>query len=58
MTRESLKRIANLTNGQLHTVPPEGSFRFCDGQRTLDQVLEGLLKHQSHQVGALTAALA
>lgn len=57
-TRESLKRIATLTDGQLQTIPPDGSFRFCDGQRTLDQVLEGLLKHQSHQVGALTAALA
>lgn len=57
-TRESLKRIASLTDSQLQMIPPEGSFRFCDGQRTLDQVLESLLKHQSHQVGALTAALA
>jgi hypothetical protein len=57
-TRERLKRIATLTDSQLHTIPPDGSFRFCDGQRTLDQVLEGLLKHQSHQVGALAAALA
>ena len=57
-TRESLKRIATLTDSQLATVPPDGSFRFADGQRTLEQVLEGVLKHQSHQVAALTTALA
>lgn len=34
-TRETLARIATLTDGQLETIPLEGSFRFCDGQRTL-----------------------
>ncbi|MDQ6732481.1 MAG: hypothetical protein M3022_19885 [Actinomycetota bacterium] len=57
-TRESLKRLAALTDSQLHTIPPDSSSRFCDGQRTLDLVLESLLKHQSHQVGAPPAALA
>lgn len=56
-TRATLTRIALLTDPQLQTVPPDGSFRFCDGQRTLDQVLASLLKHQSHQVEALNAAL-
>ncbi len=57
-TRETLTRITLLTDAQLQTIPPEGSFRFCDGQRTLDQVLASLLNHQKHQVGALAAALA
>jgi hypothetical protein len=57
-TRESLERIATLTDSQLQTIPPDGSFRFSDGQRTLDQVLTSLLKHQSHQIEAVTAPLA
>jgi hypothetical protein len=56
-TRDSLGRIAELTDRQLDAVPPTGSFRFCDGQRTLEQVLASLLKHQGHQVDALTAAI-
>ena len=55
--RESLSRIAELTDRQLDAVPPKDSFRFCDGQRTLEQVLTGLLTHQDHQVRALKAAL-
>jgi hypothetical protein len=54
--RKSLSGIAELTDRQLDTVPPKDSFRFCDGQRTLDQVLTALLKHQDHQVRALQAA--
>ncbi|MBV8713036.1 MAG: hypothetical protein JOY56_14705 [Solirubrobacterales bacterium] len=42
---------------QLDRVPAKDSFRFCDGERTLEQVLLGLLKHQDHQVQALRAAL-
>jgi hypothetical protein len=57
-TRDSLGAIAKLTDRQLDTIPPKGSFRFCDGQRTLEQVLASLLKHQRHQVDALTAAIA
>ena len=32
--------------------------RFCDGQRALEQVVTSLIKHQSHQVDAVKAALA
>ena len=56
--RQDLAGIARLTDPQLDAIPPKDSFRFCDGQRTLEQVLAGLLKHQGHQVQALKAALA
>ena len=55
--RDQLEQIAQLTDRQLDAVPPEDSFRFCDGQRTLEQVLAGLVKHQDRQVQTLTAAL-
>jgi hypothetical protein len=55
-TREALKLVGELTDARLATVPPDGSFRFCDGKRTLDGVLTSLLKHQAHQVAALAAA--
>jgi hypothetical protein len=56
--REDLAPIARLTDLQLDDIPPKGSFRFCDGQRTLEQVLAGLLQHQDRQVQTLEAALA
>jgi hypothetical protein len=56
--RHELAQIRELTDAQLDAVPPSGSFRFCDGQRTLAQVLVGLLKHQARQVDAVKAALA
>jgi hypothetical protein len=52
-SRDTLGQIAELTDSQLDQVPPKDSFRFCDGQRTLEQVLAGLLKHQAHQLEAL-----
>jgi hypothetical protein len=55
-SRDTLGRIAELTDSQLDAIPPKDSFRFCDGQRTLEQVLASLLKHQTHQLDALTAA--
>ena len=55
--RADLGRIDRLTDEQLDSVPPKDSFRFCDGERTLEQVLSGLLKHQGRQVQALQAAL-
>jgi hypothetical protein len=55
--RENLSGIAELTDRQLDTIPPKDSFRFCDGQRTLEQGLTGLLTHQDHQVRALQSAL-
>lgn len=54
--RDALAQIAELTEGQLDAIPPKDSFRFCDGQRTLEQVLAGLLKHQAHQLEALCTA--
>jgi hypothetical protein len=54
-SRDTLARVAVLTDGQLDTIPPKDSFRFCDGQRTLEQVLASLLRHQSHQLDALKA---
>ena len=55
-SREALGRIAALTDHQLDAIPPKDSFRFCDGQRTLEQVLASLLKHQRHQVDVLKGA--
>lgn len=55
--RDALSVLAELTDEQLDTVPPADSFRFCDGQRTLEQVVTRLLKHQGHQVDAATAAV-
>jgi hypothetical protein len=57
-SQAALQRIAELTDNQLDAVPPDGSFRFCDGQRTLEQVLTSLLKHQQHQVAAIAASTA
>jgi hypothetical protein len=54
--RGALGAIAELTDSQLDAIPPKDSFRFCDGQRTVEQVLAALLKHQRHQVDALKAA--
>jgi hypothetical protein len=55
--RDRLAVITRLTDEQLDAVPPKESFRLCDGKRTLEQVLAGLLKHQAHQVQAVKAAL-
>ncbi len=46
-----------MTDSQLDAIPPKDSFRFCDGQRSLEQVLASLLKHQAHQFDALKAAI-
>lgn len=53
----TLGQIAELTDSQLDAIPPKDSFRFCDGQRTLEQVLASLVKHQEHQVDALKSAI-
>ena len=55
-SRNALDRVRALTDHQLDAIPPKGSFRFCDGQRTLEQVIAGVLKHQRHQLDALKAA--
>jgi hypothetical protein len=56
--RGSLSLLADLTDDRLDTVPPAGSFKFCDGQRTMEQVIAGLLNHQAHHVDAVKAAVA
>jgi hypothetical protein len=53
----TLARLADLTDEQLDSIPHAGSFRFGDGQRTLEQVIARVLNHQSHHVDALHAAL-
>ena len=55
--RAALGALANLTDRQLDTVPPASEMKFCDGQRTLEQVVTNLLNHQSHQLDALNAAI-
>jgi hypothetical protein len=54
--RDALGLLGELTDAQLDSVPPAGDMKFCDGQRTLDQVVASLLNHQSHQLDALRAA--
>jgi hypothetical protein len=56
--REAMRVLAELTDEQLDTVPPASDMKFCDGQRTLEQIVTNLLKHQSHQLDALKGALA
>ena len=55
-SRDTLGQVAGLTDSQLDAIPPKDTFRFCDGQRTFEQVLASLLKHQRHQVDALVDA--
>jgi hypothetical protein len=54
--RETLDQVAKLTDRELDAIPPKDRFRFCDGQRTLEQVLVSLLKHQRHQIDTLADA--
>jgi hypothetical protein len=55
--RAALRRLADLTDEQLDAVPPASEMRFCDGKRTLDEILTSLLKHQQHQLEAVKTAL-
>jgi hypothetical protein len=52
----SLAQVADLTDDQLDAVPAEGSFRFCDGKRTFEEVLRALLKHQARQLDTIRSA--
>jgi hypothetical protein len=56
-TRVALTAIEELTDTQLDAIPSKDSFRFCDGQRTLERVLAGLLTHQDRQLETLRAAV-
>jgi DinB family protein len=51
--RVELGRIAELDSDELDSIPPAGSFRFSDGNRTVEQVIDAVLTHQGHQVEAL-----
>jgi hypothetical protein len=55
--RDALSLLTDLPDEQLDTAPATGSFRFCDGQRTLEQVVTSLLNHQGHQIDAMKAAV-
>lgn len=55
--RDALATIGQLSDEQMDSVPTAGEMRFADGERTLEQIVANLLKHQRHQVAALTAAL-
>jgi hypothetical protein len=55
--RDAVATIAQLSDEQLDLVPPAGEMKFADGERTLEQIVTSLLKHQRHQVAALAAAL-
>jgi hypothetical protein len=54
---DALATIGQLSDKQLDSIPPAGEMKFADGQRTLEQIVASLLKHQRHQVTALTAEL-
>ena len=56
--RARLTRLAELSDERLAAVPPAGDIRFADGERTLEQIVAGLLNHQRHQCEALAVALA
>jgi hypothetical protein len=51
--RTDLARIVELDDRRLDSIPPDGAFRFCDGRRSLEEVLTAVLNHQGHQVEAL-----
>jgi hypothetical protein len=58
VAKGALALLADLSDEQLDLVPSAGDMRFCDGQRTLEQVATSLLKHQRHQIEAVKAAVA
>jgi hypothetical protein len=55
--RHALASLARLTDEQLDVVPAASEMKLCDGRRTLEQILSGLLRHQRHQIDAVKAAV-
>jgi hypothetical protein len=55
--RDGLAAIGRLSDEELDLVPPASEMKFVDGQRTVEQIVASLLKHQRHQIAALTSAL-
>jgi hypothetical protein len=54
---KAIARLGGLTDEQLDVIPPASDLRFVDGQRTLEQILTAMLKHQAHQVEAISEAV-
>jgi hypothetical protein len=55
--REAIAAIGQLTDEDLDSVPSRGEMRFVDGERTLEEIVASMLKHQRHQIDALAAGL-
>jgi hypothetical protein len=55
--RKMLARLGGLTHQHLDGIPAASNLRFVDGQRTLEQILTAMLKHQAHQVEAISEAV-
>ena len=49
--------LGGLTEQQLDAIPRASDLRFVDGTRTLEQILTAMLKHQAHQVEAISQAV-
>ena len=49
--------LSGLAGVDLARVPPAGTFRFCDGERTLEDVILRVLGHQRHHVAAVSSEL-
>jgi demethylmenaquinone methyltransferase/2-methoxy-6-polyprenyl-1,4-benzoquinol methylase len=56
--QDALALLAELSDEQLDGVPAASEMKFCDGRRTLEQILSSLFKHQRHGVDAVKAAVA
>jgi hypothetical protein len=56
--KDAFAVLGELDDAALDTVPAAGDVRFADGKRTLEQIVESMLKHQRHQVDAIRGALA
>jgi hypothetical protein len=54
---DALTLFAELEDERLDLVPAASEMKFCDGRRTLEQIVSSLLKHQRHQVDAIRAAV-
>jgi hypothetical protein len=55
--RDALALLGELTDEQLDLVPAASEMKFCDGRRTLEQIVTSVLKHQCHQVNAVKTAI-
>lgn len=49
--------LADVTDEQLDSAPPEGSSRFSDGRLTLAQVINAVIAHQAAQLDMLKRAV-